>query len=138
MEIGVEAYNVSTGVNCILSQRLARRTCPRCAVTYEPTEREIKKIRRSFSDFDPGNQTLKKGEGCDFCDDGYKGRIGIYELLVIDSEIKKLISDDAVDSVIRDAAVRKGMKTLRTAGLELAFQGLTTINEVFSVTDIMY
>jgi type IV pilus assembly protein PilB len=138
VEMGLEAYNVSTGVNCILSQRLARRVCERCATDYTPTARELKKIKKSYPDFKMEDHNLKSGEGCDFCVDGFKGRQGIYELLVIDGELKKLIAEDATDSSIRAAAVSKGMKTLRMAGLDIAFKGLTTINEVMAVTDIMY
>jgi type IV pilus assembly protein PilB len=137
VEIGLEPYNVATGINGILSQRLARRLCKRCATDYKPNEREIRKIRMTHPDFDPDQHQFKKGWGCDFCNDGYKGRVGIYELLIIDSEIKELVNQNATDSQIRAAAVRKGMKTLRVAGIDLAFKGVTTIEEVLSRTDIM-
>ena len=88
-------------------------------------------------DFDPGKYEFKAGKGCDFCNGGYKGRIGIYELLIVNADIKRLISNNATDSEIRDAAVRNGMKTLRMAGLDLAFEGVTSLTEVLSVTDVM-
>ena len=135
--MGLEPYNVSTGINCILSQRLARRICERCKTDYIPTEREIRKIKRTHPDFDPGEHNLKTGWGCDFCNGGYKGRVGIYELLEIDADIKALISQNATDSQIRAAAVQRGMRTLRMSGLELAFQGVTSIQEIMGTTDIM-
>jgi type II secretory ATPase GspE/PulE/Tfp pilus assembly ATPase PilB-like protein len=101
-----------------------------------PSAIELKKIRATYPKFNPDDHALKKGAGCDRCHEGFKGRIGIFELLQVDGEIKKLISANSNDSEIRDAAVRKGMRTLRMAGLELAFKGLTASQEVLGVTDL--
>jgi type II secretory ATPase GspE/PulE/Tfp pilus assembly ATPase PilB-like protein len=137
VEMGLEPYNVSTAINCVLSQRLAKRVCGRCAERYEPTVRELEQVRRAFPDFDPAAHELKAGAGCEHCNGGYKGRVGIYELLQVDARVKQLISQNATDTKIRDAAVQGGMKTLRMAGLELAFRGVTTIPEVLRVTDVL-
>ena len=137
VDMGLEPYNVSTAINCILSQRLAKRNCQRCVADYKPTDREVELVRRSIPDFDPKKVKFKKGLGCEACNGGYKGRVGIYEMLVVDSEVKQLISQNATDSQIRDAAVRGGMKTLRRAGLEIASEGITSLEEVFRVTDII-
>jgi len=137
VDMGMEPYNVSTAINCVLSQRLAKRICEHCAADYIPSEREVQRVRRTIPDFNPARFNIKKGQGCEHCQEGYKGRVGIYELLLVDAEIKQLISQNSTDSEIRAAAVRNGMKTLRMAGLELAFRGVTTLEEVFGVTDII-
>ncbi len=138
VDMGLEPYNISTAINCVLSQRLAKKICPRCKTSYTPTAREIRAIRRTYPNFDPDKHSFRVGWGCDFCSNGYKGRVGIFELLLVDAEVKRLISRKATDSRIRTAAVRAGMKTLRMAGLELAFRGVTTLEEVLSVTDIIH
>jgi type IV pilus assembly protein PilB len=137
VEMGLEPYNVSTAINCVLSQRLAKRICTHCAVSYMPTPREMELVHRTVPDFEPSKYRLMIGSGCEHCNGGYKGRVGIYELLMVDAKVKQLVSQNATDSKIRDAAVQNGMKTLRIAGLELAFQGVTTIPEVLRVTDVM-
>ena len=137
VEMGLEPYNVSTAINCVLSQRLAKRVCEHCRRPYQPTAREVEQVQRTHPDFDPAAHQLLAGLGCDHCNGGYKGRVGIYELLMVDAKVKQLISQNATDSKIRDAAVRGGMKTLRTAGLELAQSGVTTISEVLRVTDVL-
>jgi type IV pilus assembly protein PilB len=137
VEMGMEPYNVSTAICCVLSQRLLKRICRECKTDYAPTPKDIEIIRRSYPDFDPAEHSLKTGRGCRLCHKGYSGRIGAYELILVNLEVKQLISRNVTDTEIRNAAVASGMKTLRMAALDLAFQGITTLEEVFTATDIV-
>ncbi|RKZ09012.1 type II secretion system protein GspE [bacterium] len=130
IDMGVEPFLLSSTIRGILGQRLVRVICSQCKEEYSPTPDELKLVG-----LDGDNVKLFKGAGCKECrNSGYRGRLGIFELLVPDSEIKRLINERVPDSVIHDAAVKKGMITMREDGISKVRQGITTIDEVLRVS----
>jgi general secretion pathway protein E len=141
VDMGVEPYLVASSLMGALAQRLVRVICPSCKESYAPSKTEksyftdpsfapagaAKARKRSFE--------LYRGKGCDKCGgQGYLGRTGIFELLIIDEKIRHLISAKADSQSIKNAAVSGGMKTLRADGFEKAMEGITTVEEVLRVT----
>lgn len=125
IDMGIEPYLISSSLIGVLAQRLARRICSRCKVPKKPTEEEIKVLK-----IDP-NYTLYEGKGCEACrHTGYKGRIGVFELLIIDDEIRAMIVDRTPANVIRNTAVQKGMVTLWEDAKLKVRNGITTYNEI--------
>ena len=130
-DMGVEGYLISSSLLAIQAQRLVRRVCTDCAETLPLTEDELAVLEIS-RDFCP--QT-RRGRGCDRCGNtGYRGRIGLYELLVMSDAIRHHIATGADANVIRDQAIKEGMRTLRQDALEKLRAGLTTPEEVVRVT----
>jgi len=128
VEMGVENYLVSSTLMGAAAQRLVRRICPDCKEEYTVPE----DIRKQFA---LKTDKLFRGSGCNRCmETGYRGRIAIFELLVIDEEIRELINQRASVRQIREAAARCGMRTLREDGLNKAMKGITTLDEVLRVT----
>ncbi|MBA4417729.1 MAG: general secretion pathway protein GspE [Syntrophus sp. (in: bacteria)] len=124
-EMGIEPFLISTSVVGIISQRLVRRICSKCKEKYVPDTTASR-----YLGFKEGME-LYRGVGCDGCGGtGYKGRIGIYEVLKIDDEMRHLIAEGQETDVIRRAAVAKGMKSLKDYALLLLEEGSTTLDEV--------
>jgi type IV pilus assembly protein PilB len=112
----------------VVGQRLVRRICPQCKVPYEPTDAELAFYRESDG---PDKATFYHGAGCNFCaGTGYHARIGVYELLKMTPEIKRLIVGWATQEELRRLAQRQGMRTLREETIDLVAQDITTIEEV--------
>jgi general secretion pathway protein E len=133
VDMGVEPYLLSSTIIGILAQRLVRRICPECKTPYQPEERELQSLGINRSDLVDGH--LFHGKGCSYCfDTGYKGRFGIYELMVINNELKKQIvkSPDALQ--LRHIALENGMISILAHGSELVRRGVTTAAEVLRVT----
>jgi general secretion pathway protein E len=129
VEMGTEAYLLSSTVVGVLAQRLVRTICPHCRESYLPTELECKELGIDSI------QPFYKGRGCDQCFDlGYKGRHGIYELMAMNHAVKQQIlkSADAVE--LREVALQHGMVPLRANGAQLVLRGITTSAEVLRVT----
>lgn len=125
IDMGIEPYLISSSLIGILAQRLARRICPRCRVPKEPTEEEIKVLKIS------SDHTMYEGKGCEACrHTGYRGRLGIFELLVIDDEIRAMIVDKTPANVIREVAVKNGMVTLWEDAKLKVIDGITTYSEI--------
>ena len=117
----------------VLGQRLVRTICKNCRTPFEPTETQLALL--NLSPHDLGDKVFHYGRGCSTCNDtGYKGRKGIYELLVVSDAIRALINDRAPTVVVRQKAVELGMVTLREDGLRGIFEGDTTIEEVVKYT----
>lgn len=134
LDMGIEPFLVSSSVIAVMAQRLVRCVCPSCREPYQPTREEIEEIGVPVHEI-MGRTIYKPGPGCDLCKrTGYKGRIGIHELLVVDDEIRNLVMKSADASAIRRAATAQGMNTLRGDGAEKVLQGLTTIEEILRVT----
>ncbi|MCI5051627.1 MAG: type II secretion system ATPase GspE [Simkaniaceae bacterium] len=130
IDMGIEPYLLSSTVLAVLAQRLVRKICPDCKVSYKPSDQELKDLG-AIGDV----KRLYKGKGCDNCFGcGYKGRDGLYELMTVTSPIKKqmLASGDA--AVLQREAIDAGMRTLRDAGIEKALAGITSSSEVIRVT----
>lgn len=130
VDMGIESYLVATSVTGIIAQRLVRKICTKCAKRYEATdyEKKILEVDRNES------LLLLKGEGCPTCGGtGYRGRIGIYEILPIERDVREAITAGETSDVIRDIAVKDGMKTLRMACTEHVMDGITTVDELLRV-----
>lgn len=132
-DMGVEPYLLSSCVIGVLAQRLVRRLCPDCKGRYQPDESELRSIGIDKSEVPPGG--LYKGVGCQNCfGSGYKGRHGIYELMMVNSAIQKQIVKSADSIQMRQVAMENGIHTLREHGADLVKRGVTTIGEVLRVT----
>jgi type IV pilus assembly protein PilB len=132
LHLGIEPFLISSSTNGVIAQRLVRTICPNCKTRYKPSEEEL----RSYNIENNYNAEFCKGSGCKQCrQSGYKGRTGIYELMVMDDNLRKLIMENASVSTIRQAAKQtQGMKTLRERGLSKAIKGITTLEEVNRLT----
>jgi general secretion pathway protein E/type IV pilus assembly protein PilB len=132
-DIGVPPFLVSSSLRGVLAQRLIRKICPECAESYQPSEAELRALNLSSSQLAGAN--FRKGRGCDRCrGGGYKGRAGIFEIFLIDDELRNLINEQAGLSAIRQRARDLGMHTLREDGIRKAVAGMTTPEEVISIT----
>ena len=132
IDIGVPGYLVASSVVAILAQRLVRTICKKCGAPHTPPEHLIKEAGLKPEDVD--GATFRKGKGCNSCQKtGYRGRVGIYEMLIIDSKIRQMIFDDTPTNIVREYAISKGMSTLYMDGLEKVKGGITTFEEVFRV-----
>jgi general secretion pathway protein E len=130
-DMGVEGYLISSSLLCVQAQRLVRRICTDCgeAHTITPDEEQVLQIRAQ--DY----PLVRRGKGCERCGEtGYRGRIGLYELLVMSDAIRHEIATGSDANIIRNQAIREGMKTLREDALEKLAAGLTTPEEVVRVT----
>jgi type IV pilus assembly protein PilB len=133
VDMGVEPFLISSTLVAVLGQRLVRTICKNCRTPFEPTEQQLALL--GISPYDLGDKVFHYGRGCSNCNDtGYRGRMGIYELLAIGDAIRSLINDRAPTVVVRQKAVELGMVTLREDGLRCIFDGDTTIEEVVKYT----
>jgi len=133
IDMGVEPFLISSTLLSVLAQRLVRTICKKCRTPFEPTENQLSLL--NLSPHDIGDKVFYYGRGCANCNDtGYKGRKGIFELLVISEPIRALINERAPTVVIRQKAVELGMVTLREDGMRGIFDGDTTIEEVLKYT----
>lgn len=136
-EMGVESYLLSSCLLAVMAQRLVRKICPHCKREQEVKQEYIHDAAEVLG-MDPSTvpERLWKGEGCQYCaNTGYSGRTGIYELLPVSGEIARLVLNGSDSGIILQEAVKGGMRTLRQDGLERAFRGDTTIEEVMRVTN---
>ena len=133
IDMGVEPFLISSTLMAVLAQRLVRVICKNCQTPFEPTEDQLALL--NLSPHDLGDKVFHYGRGCSACNDtGYKGRKGIFELLIISEPIRTLINERAPTVVLRQKAVELGMVTLREDGLRSIFEGGTTIEEVVKYT----
>ena len=133
VDMGTEPFLVSSTLMAVLAQRLVRTICKNCRTPFEPTEQQLTML--NLSPHDLGDKVFYYGRGCSNCNDtGYKGRKGIYELLVCGDTIRAMITERAPTVVLRQKAVELGMVTLREDGLRSIFDGDTTIEEVVKYT----
>ena len=133
LDMGVEPFLISSTLMAVLAQRLVRTICPNCRTPFEPTEDQLGLL--NLSPHDLGDKVFHYGRGCSTCNDtGYKGRKGIFELLIISEAIRTLINERAPTVVVRQKAVELGMVTLREDGLRSIFEGDTTIEEIVKYT----
>jgi general secretion pathway protein E len=145
LDLGVEPYLASSSLIAIMAQRLVRKVCPDCREVYEPTEHELRELglasaEAGLSGSDEGPGKFFVGAGCDRCfQTGYRGRTGVYELMLINEEIQDLIHKRESAGIIKKTALNAGLQTLRMDGVRKVIAGVTTIAEVLRVTqaDIM-
>lgn len=130
--MGVPAFNIATSVSLIIAQRLARRLCKHCKKPLDVPRDTL--IAEGFKESEIGSFTLYGPIGCDKCVNGYKGRVGIYEVVKITDKISRIIMEDGNSIQIADAARSEGFNDLRASGLKKVKDGLTSLAEVNRVT----
>jgi len=133
IDIGVKPFLVASSTRALIAQRLVRKICKKCAAPYQPPEPELRALNL---DGDKAvNANFMKGKGCNDCSKtGHRGRMGIFEMFVIDDEARKLIYDQVPSSVLRVRAREMGMRTLREDGSRKVLAGMTTAEEVIRAT----
>ena len=132
VDMGVPGYLVASSVIAIMAQRLVRTICPKCRQKYRPSDEVLAEI--GFTPEELETATFMRGKGCNACSkSGYKGRIGIYELMIVNNKIRELVFAGANTTEIRKLAIKQGMNTLYLDGLEKVLKGVTTIEEVYRV-----
>ncbi len=132
IDMGIEPFLISSSVIGIIAQRLVRRICPRCKKEAKLTS-DLAKILEEHN-MDSKKIILNKGEGCPYCKEtGYKGRIAIFELMIISDTIRDLISSNITSGKLREMAIKEGMCQLKEDGLKKVCEGVTTIDEVLRV-----
>jgi len=130
LDMGIEGFLVSSSLIGVLAQRLVRVICPVCKEPFTPQQDIIDKI-----EFLPDNFTAYHGKGCEECrGTGYRGRTGIFELMAVDGEMRRLVLESSSSDIIRQKAVSKGMEVLRDSGWQKVKEGVTTIEEVLRVS----
>ena len=133
IDMGVKPFLVASAVRAIMAQRLLRRVCAKCREPYTPTAYEMQMLKLSPEELQ--KTTLYKGRGCGDCGrTGYRGRVGIYEIFMIDEEVRNLVYEKVPANVLRVRAREMGMRTLREDGVRKVMSGLTTPEEVIMVT----
>ncbi|MGH7586363.1 MAG: type IV-A pilus assembly ATPase PilB [Gemmatimonadales bacterium] len=133
IDMGVEAFNVASAVNLVVAQRLVRRICKQCKEPASYREEELKSLTS-----DPARLAAmkpQKGKGCDMCGGtGYKGRAGLYEVMALSPELRRMILRGASAAELQEHAVTEGMLTLRMDGIKKVERGITTLEEVVKET----
>jgi len=133
IDIGVKPFLVSTALRAVMAQRLIRKICSKCKRPYTPDVKELRSLNITATQ--AASATFAKGDGCADCNaTGFRGRNGIFEIFVINEEIQKMIYEHVGSAKLRDKARALGMRTMREDGLRKVMAGLTTIDEVVSIT----
>ena len=133
LNMGVPAFNIASSVSLIIAQRLSRRLCNECKAEEHYAPDELRNIGFTEQQITEG-KPLYKPVGCDKCTDGYKGRVGIYEVMQMSDNIGRIILDNGNAMEIADLAQQEGMYTLRQSAIQQAINGVTSLNEVTRVT----
>ncbi len=128
IDMGVPSFLVSASLSGVIAQRLVRRLCPLCREEYELTANMCETLNV------PEGTHAFRPRGCNECRNGYKGRRGIYEIMVVDDELRRMILDGVSNIQLRAEAINRGMKTLRQSGINAALGGHTSLEEVFATT----
>jgi type IV pilus assembly protein PilB len=133
IDMGIEAFNVASAVNLVAAQRLVRRICKDCKEEHKYKDEELAALGTDLVKLK--QLTFMKGSGCDTCSGtGYKGRAGLYEVMALSPELRRMILRGASVADIRDQAVTEGMLTLRMDGMKKIERGVTTLEEVVKET----
>lgn len=133
VDLGIEAFLLTATVEAVVAQRLVRRVCSECKEEFEPTDEVLMELELTRSDVQ--GRTFFYGKGCKVCNgSGYKGRIALFEIMMMSDRLRDLIMDGASTQEIQNAAREEGMQTLRDAGLIHIYDGVTTIEEVVKET----
>jgi type IV pilus assembly protein PilB len=131
LDMGIEPYLLSSALNGVVAQRLARSICPACATKYYPSEQELLDAQLS----DRTGKAFRKGAGCPQChDSGFQGRFGIYEVMEVTPEIRRMVHRAAPSHELRDQCRKHGGRTLREEGVVMALEGRSSLEEVLRVT----
>ncbi|MBM3253760.1 MAG: type II secretion system protein GspE [Candidatus Omnitrophica bacterium] len=134
INMGVEPFLITSSIIAVIAQRLVRRLCPKCKVAYEADNSLLQELRRTNVNWKQP-VVLFKPKGCDSCrQTGYSARIGIFEIMLLSPQIKRLIMERAPEALIQQIAKKEGMITLKEDGINKAIKGLTSIEEIMRVT----
>jgi type IV pilus assembly protein PilB len=129
LDLGVEPFLITATLEGILAQRLCRRICNNCKEEFKPTEEQLMEL--GLLPEEVRDKTFFHGRGCNKCNNtGYKGRLSIAEIMVLDDDMRQMIMEHASTDLLRDAARKRGMRNLRESGLLSIYEGITTIEEV--------
>jgi len=132
-DMGIQPFMITATVEAILAQRLVRRICANCREEVEVSDRILAQLSMTHADLE--GRKFYRGKGCETCNNtGYKGRVGLFELMIMNEELREMIVKKASTNELRSAARRFGMVTLREAGMNFAYEGTTTIDEVIRET----
>ena len=128
VDMGIEPFLVASAINGVIGQRLVRKICPTCRTTFNPTSDHIRLVAQNAN----GTPEIwTKGVGCNQCNHtGYRGRVGVYELLQVSEAVRELIVNRATHAEIRTQAISEGMRTMQMEAFRLVVEGVTTVDEV--------
>jgi len=133
LDLGIEKFLITATIEAVVAQRLVRRICTSCKAEYTPTEDQL--LALQLTPEEVSGRRFYYGKGCDYCNNtGYRGRLGLYEIMVVNDRIRDLVMEDASTSVIRREARKFGMRSLRESGMLAIFDGITSIDEVVAAT----
>jgi type IV pilus assembly protein PilB len=134
-DMGVPTFLITATVEAILAQRLVRTICTNCREEYTPSQEILDDLKLSTEDLH--GKKVYRGAGCEICNNtGYKGRVGLFEFMIMTNELRDLIMDNASTDLLRNMACRQGMRNLRDIGIKACFDGITTPDEVIRETII--
>ncbi len=134
LDMGIESFMIASSVVGVMAQRLLRTVCAKCKEQYVPPRDAIKRLGMNLDVLDKGEVTFYRGRGCDVCKgSGYKGRVGVYELMPVTDKVRELILARASSYAIREAAIEAGMRTLKDDAMEKILLGITTLEESLRV-----
>ena len=132
-DMGVPAFLITATVEAILAQRLVRRICPECREESPPTEEDLTELQLTPEEV--VGKKFFKGAGCNSCSNtGYKGRVGLFEFMIMDDELRTMIMENKTTDELRNKAREKGMRLLRDSGIEFIYDGTTTAEEIIRET----
>ncbi len=127
LDLGVEPFLITATIEGVVAQRLVRKICTNCKAEYTPTDDELFELRLTRDEIK--DKTFYQGRGCSKCNNtGYKGRLGLFEIMTFNDEIRTLIMNQGSTNVLREAAVKNGMIQLRTNGLDAVYNGITSVD----------
>ena len=133
LDLGLEPFLITATLEGVVGQRLVRRICTNCKTEFNPTEEMLMELE--LTPEDTAGRHFYYGKGCDYCNNtGYRGRMGIYEIMVLDDDMREVIINRGSTNILRDKAPKKGMNPLRQAGISAIYDGLTTLEEVVKET----
>ena len=132
--MGVPSFNIATSVNLVIAQRLARRLCNHCKATVDVPKQSLLEMGFTEQDLADPDFKIYQPIGCNECREGYKGRVGIYEVMKVTPEISKLIMEDGNALQISEVSAKQGFNNLRRSGLIKVINGLTSLQEINRVT----
>jgi type IV pilus assembly protein PilB len=132
IDLGVPGYLVASSVIAVMAQRLVRVVCAKCKEPHMPSDVELESA--GITPQMAARAKFMKGRGCPQCNNsGYRGRIGVYELMMMTAKVRELVFKNASDQEIREVALSEGMNTVYGDGIEKVMRGITSISEVFRV-----
>lgn len=133
VDMGLEPFLIASALELVLAQRLVRRICKGCSTSYDPDQELLEKLELEAADI--ANNTFYFGTGCDKCSKtGYKGRVGLFEMIAVNDAFRELITSKAPTLVMKQKAIEIGMRPLREDGIKAMFNGFTTLEEVLKYT----